>query len=88
MAYVVDSGDGIPGELQAAVFAEGWTTKVSDRRSHGIGLALACACPRSGTAATCSWRARGENHGAAFVVRLPGVLNAARPAWAFVGEES
>lgn len=88
VAYVVDSGDGIPEDRQAAVFAEGWTTKVSDRRSHGIGLALARVTAQRHGGDVQLAMACGENHGAAFAVRLPGVLNAARPAWAFVGEES
>jgi two-component system CitB family sensor kinase len=38
---VLDSGRGVPDEMQQAVFTDGFTTKVSgDRRNHGLGLAL------------------------------------------------
>jgi two-component system CitB family sensor kinase len=38
---VSDSGRGVPEELAAAIFADGFTTKTGpERRRHGIGLAL------------------------------------------------
>jgi two-component system, CitB family, sensor kinase len=38
---VTDSGPGVPDELAADIFADGFTTKAgADRRHHGIGLAL------------------------------------------------
>lgn len=87
VAHVIDSGDGIDEDGREAVFAEGWTTKSRDRRSHGIGLALArVTAQRHGGEVTLA-ALRGDDHGAAFAVRLPGILSAARPAWAVAGME-
>ncbi|MFT3876337.1 MAG: ATP-binding protein [Propioniciclava sp.] len=87
VAHVIDSGDGIREAEREAVFAEGWTTKAHDRRSHGIGLALARVTAQRHGGEVSLAALRGDDHGAAFAVRLPGILNAARPAWVLAGLE-
>ncbi len=74
LVHVVDSGDGVrPGD-EAAVFADGWTTK-ADGASHGVGLALARVTARRHGGDVTLEQASGDDHGAVFTARLAGVLN-------------
>jgi two-component system CitB family sensor kinase len=41
VVHVVDSGDGVPADLEETVFDHGFSTRAGDRSGHGIGLALA-----------------------------------------------
>jgi two-component system CitB family sensor kinase len=74
VVQVVDSGDGVPPGKEEAVFADGWTTKESDRDARGIGLALARATARHHGGDVELQRARGVGHGAMFGARLRGAL--------------
>ncbi|HEV7934017.1 MAG TPA: sensor histidine kinase [Actinomadura sp.] len=72
---VSDSGMGVPPELREAIFRDGVSTRApAVDRSRGLGLALArhTARARGGDVALAD--PGGQNEGAVFVARLPGVL--------------
>ena len=75
---VTDSGDGLSAETASAVFADGLTTRVEDRRPTAWGWRWP-GRRRGGTAVTsrCS-RRPDATHGAVFVATLRGVLEAPR----------
>lgn len=71
---VVDTGDGVPGDLRADVFIEGMSS--SDREGRGLGLALSRQAARSlgGEVRLANPGGGDTGHGAVFVARLPGAL--------------
>lgn len=69
---VEDSGPGVPADLVEKIFIEGFTTKrTTDRRRHGLGLALARQIVARHNGALRVEPAREEGGGAHFVARLP-----------------
>lgn len=69
---VVDSGTGVPDELRDTVFTEGVSTR--DGSDRGLGLVLARQAARSRGGDVTMADGSGDDHGAVFVARLPGVL--------------
>jgi two-component system CitB family sensor kinase len=72
---VADSGDGVPEGLVDRVFEDGVTTAPDRTGAHGTGLALARQVARSHAGDIVLADAGGEQHGALFTARLPGVLS-------------
>ena len=70
---VADSGDGVPEHLVDRVFDDGVTTAPGGAGAHGTGLALARQVARSHAGDILLEDAGGEQHGALFTARLPGV---------------
>ena len=71
---VVDSGDGVPPDLEQFLFQPGVTTSEDGDRPHGIGLALAAQVTRRHGGELELTRRAGTDCGAVFVARLPGVV--------------
>jgi two-component system CitB family sensor kinase len=76
---VVDSGGGVAPEAAARLFDQGYTTAGDDGRPHGIGLPLSRQLARRHGGDLELTRASGEDCGAVFVARLPGVVEAPEP---------
>jgi two-component system CitB family sensor kinase len=74
---VVDSGDGVPGELCSKIFRAGVSTR--DGAEGGLGLALARQAARRLGGDVRLAVAAGESHGAVFEARLPGALQTVTP---------
>jgi two-component system CitB family sensor kinase len=89
---VEDSGDGVAADAVERLFEQGYTTTGEDGRPHGIGLALARQLTRRHGGDLHLIRAAGTDRGAAFVARMPGVVQAlhpdGRPLPAGLGEPS
>ncbi|MGA8118014.1 MAG: sensor histidine kinase [Actinocatenispora sp.] len=75
---VADSGDGVPAELRASIFADGVTTRLT--AGHGLGLALARQAARSQGGDVELVDPGDAGHGAVFVAQLPGVLSTGEDA--------
>lgn len=71
---VTDSGQGLADATLALVFTDGWTTQVTDRQRHGLGLALARQTARRHGGDVEVLAASGPDHGAVFAATLREVL--------------
>lgn len=71
---VTDSGAGLADSTVALVFTDGWTTQVTERHRHGLGLALARQTARRHGGDVEVLAAAGPDHGAVFAATLRGVL--------------
>jgi two-component system, CitB family, sensor kinase len=74
---VVDSGDGVTEDMDDNLFEPGTTTKPDEQRPHGIGLTLARQLTRRHGGHLELTSRSGNECGAVFVARLPGVLEPA-----------
>ncbi|MEO6471824.1 MAG: ATP-binding protein, partial [Aeromicrobium sp.] len=75
VVHVVDSGRGVPPEMNDAVFDHGFTTRESGVPGHGLGLALALHTARAHGGDVTLRDGGGDAHGAVFEARLVGVLS-------------
>jgi two-component system, CitB family, sensor kinase len=77
---VADSGDGVRAEDAERLFHLGFTTRRAEERSgHGIGLALARQLVAKHGGELRLGQAGGDEHGAVFLARIPGVLERRPP---------
>jgi two-component system, CitB family, sensor kinase len=72
---VVDSGEGVSAEAVQHLFTSGFTTRQGESRAaHGIGLPLARQLVSRYGGELCLERRGGDDHGAVFLSRIPGVV--------------
>ena len=75
LVQVADSGAGVPPENAANLFRRGYSTKPSDARGRGVGLALVqVVCERRGGAVSVH-----NDRGAVFTARLPRTVTDREP---------